>query len=288
MENFKKEGKVSHRKHFTARKPAYEGSAERIYSTDRSFDDEGSGAPRSHYGERRSGGERKTYGDRKPAGDRKSYGERKAYSDRKPAGDRKPYGDRRPYGAKPGAKKFFPKKDDGIGRMIKKGKEQLHASLSDNDYVQPPVQDVVRLNKYIANSGVCSRREADSLIQSGCVTVNGEVEEYDKLIITGPQALEMVKPNSVVVVVDTQRPMMTDCPALLDRVEKLAAYLGCTVSDLLGETQAPRPSGPLPEGAVTEGDWGRDTVSLKSALLYVFHKTTPPALRATSPDKGRL
>ncbi len=44
----------------------------------------------------------------------------------------------------------------------------------------------------------------------------------DKLVITGPEALEMVKPNSVVVVVDTQRPMMTDCPALLDRVEKLA------------------------------------------------------------------
>ncbi len=43
----------------------------------------------------------------------------------------------------------------------------------------------------------------------------------DKLIITGPEALEMVNPNSVVVVVDTQRPMITDCPALLDRVEKL-------------------------------------------------------------------
>ena len=43
----------------------------------------------------------------------------------------------------------------------------------------------------------------------------------DRLLVTGPEALEMVKPNSVVVVVDTQRPMMTDCPALLDRVEKL-------------------------------------------------------------------
>ncbi len=43
----------------------------------------------------------------------------------------------------------------------------------------------------------------------------------EKLLVTGPEALEMVKPNSVVVVVDTQRPMMTDCPALLDRVEKL-------------------------------------------------------------------
>ena len=44
----------------------------------------------------------------------------------------------------------------------------------------------------------------------------------DRMLVTGPEALEMVKPNSVVVVVDTQRPMMTDCPALLDRVEKLA------------------------------------------------------------------
>jgi 23S rRNA pseudouridine2605 synthase len=33
----------------------------------------------------------------------------------------------------------------------------------------------IRLNKYIANSGVCSRREADTLITAGVVTVNGEV-----------------------------------------------------------------------------------------------------------------
>ena len=43
----------------------------------------------------------------------------------------------------------------------------------------------------------------------------------ERILVTGPQALEMVKPNSVVVVVDTQRPMITDCPALLERVEKL-------------------------------------------------------------------
>lgn len=43
----------------------------------------------------------------------------------------------------------------------------------------------------------------------------------EKLLITGPEALEMVKPNAILVVVDTQRPMITDCPALLDRVEKI-------------------------------------------------------------------
>ncbi len=33
----------------------------------------------------------------------------------------------------------------------------------------------IRLNKYLANAGVCSRREADDFIQAGVVTVNGEV-----------------------------------------------------------------------------------------------------------------
>ena len=36
-------------------------------------------------------------------------------------------------------------------------------------------EDEVRLNKYLSNAGVCSRREADVLIQTGVVTVNGEI-----------------------------------------------------------------------------------------------------------------
>jgi 23S rRNA pseudouridine2605 synthase len=36
-------------------------------------------------------------------------------------------------------------------------------------------KDLIRLNKYLANAGVCSRREADKLIQSGVVKVNGKV-----------------------------------------------------------------------------------------------------------------
>lgn len=40
-------------------------------------------------------------------------------------------------------------------------------------HVDPTVP--VRLNKYLANAGVCSRREADEYIQAGVVKVNGEV-----------------------------------------------------------------------------------------------------------------
>lgn len=36
-------------------------------------------------------------------------------------------------------------------------------------------EEDVRLNKYLSNAGVCSRREADVLIQTGVVSVNGEI-----------------------------------------------------------------------------------------------------------------
>ena len=38
-----------------------------------------------------------------------------------------------------------------------------------------PKSDEVRLNKFIANSGICSRREADTYIQTGLVKVNGKI-----------------------------------------------------------------------------------------------------------------
>ena len=54
---------------------------------------------------------------------------------------------------------------------------------------RPKVADEIRLNKYIANSGVCSRRDADIYIQSGNVKVNG-----NPIVEMG----YMVKPGDIV------------------------------------------------------------------------------------------
>ena len=148
----------------------------------------GSDRPRRSFGEnseRRSfGGERRSF-----EGERRSFdGERRSFD-----GERRPFnGDRKPFGRKPAAgrggfnsgKKSFTKKDfnyfrneeeSGINKMIER-RPQLNADLySDNDMVNIPIKEEVRLNKYIANSGICSRREADNFILAGVVTVNGEV-----------------------------------------------------------------------------------------------------------------
>ncbi len=66
-------------------------------------------------------------------------------------------------------KKKFDKK---VSRKpFKKGKQGKHTERG----VSPREDNLVRLNKYLANAGVCSRREADKLIESGVVKVNGKI-----------------------------------------------------------------------------------------------------------------
>ena len=75
----------------------------------------------------------------------------------------------------------------------------------------------MRLNKYLSSHGVCSRREADRLIEEGRVSVNGEtastglqVNEGDLITVDGKPVRETVeeiflavnKPRGVVVTTD--------------------------------------------------------------------------------------
>ena len=66
---------------------------------------------------------------------------------------------------------FEPKRYDRPGQnRPNRGKVKLtpKSELKEDD-------GLVRLNKFIANAGICSRREADTLIESGTITVNGKV-----------------------------------------------------------------------------------------------------------------
>ena len=70
---------------------------------------------------------------------------------------------------------FNKNSDAGINRMISRRPIVEENNYSDADSVPTIIKDEIRLNKFIANSGICSRREADTLIAAGVVTVNGQV-----------------------------------------------------------------------------------------------------------------
>ncbi|MBD8348628.1 pseudouridine synthase [Dysgonomonas sp. HGC4] len=61
----------------------------------------------------------------------------------------------------------------GDSQNRSKGPKQLFKPVKYKENLDP--ETPIRLNKYLANAGVCSRREADSFITAGVVRVNGEL-----------------------------------------------------------------------------------------------------------------
>ncbi|MBP5488745.1 MAG: pseudouridine synthase [Bacteroidales bacterium] len=179
MEEFSKNGrKLRPRK--TSSGPAYSTSRdfnrERTNNSDRPVRAGSDRPQRSSYGDRphhsNGGYQGQDHGNRRP------------YSDRSQGGNARKGGfntrgnNARKFGKKPFHKReeFSRASQEGIDRMISRRPQVSdQGRWSDNDSVKSPIKEEVRLNKFIANSGVCSRREADTLIQAGVVTVNGVV-----------------------------------------------------------------------------------------------------------------
>ena len=161
----------------TAARPAFERTTYRQHDDEGGFRPEGFGAGlqsntpqrgayRSRnnyeggYGQQRQGG----YSQRPQQG---GYGQRPqgGYNQRPQQGG---YG--KPYGAAPykkGPRQHTADYDPNAKYSLKKRIEYKEINYDPNE--------PLRLNKFLANAGICSRREADEFIQAGVVTVNGEV-----------------------------------------------------------------------------------------------------------------
>ena len=154
-------------------------NSQRAYSSDRSneggFRPEGFGmALQQNNGEHRQGGyqQRGGYQPRQQGG----YGRpqsggynnnRGGYQSRQQGGYGRPQGggynnNRGGYG-----RPHTPGYDPNAKYNLKKRIEYKEENIDPNE--------PLRLNKFLANAGICSRREADEFIQAGVVTVNGEV-----------------------------------------------------------------------------------------------------------------
>ena len=116
--------------------------------------------PRQQGGYQQRGG----YGQRPQQG---GYQQRGGYGQRPQQGG---YQQRGGYGQRPQQGGFRPRTADYDPNAKYSMKKRIEYKEVNFDPNEP-----IRLNKFLANAGVCSRREADEFIQAGVVTVNGEV-----------------------------------------------------------------------------------------------------------------
>lgn len=153
-----------------------------------SYNREGSDRPyRPSYNNNREGGDRPyrpsynreggdrpyrpSYNNNREGGDR-PY--RSSYNNNREGGGYNREGSRRPRinqgGGRQGFARPVRRTDDYDPNAKYSKKKQIEYK---EQYVDP--NEPIRLNKFLANAGVCSRREADEFITAGVVTVNGEV-----------------------------------------------------------------------------------------------------------------
>ncbi len=148
---------------------------------------------------RRDSGERRDY--RRDSGERREFrrdsddnrrdyrrdsGERRDY--RRDSGERKEFrrdsDDRREFRRDSGDRQGYRRQGDRP--QYSKGRYGDNSGRQDSRFKgkprrpeRPPEPIInkgwVRLNKFLADAGVCSRREADKLIEAGAVTINGKV-----------------------------------------------------------------------------------------------------------------
>lgn len=156
--------------------------------------------PRTNYN--REGGEQRPYSPRpRTGGYNREGGEQRPYSPR-PRFNSGEGGEQRPYSPRPrtggynqgggynregGDRPYRPRtggynQGGGYNRPYRprtadynpNAKYSLKKQIEYKDVLTDP-NEPIRLNKFLANAGVCSRREADEFITAGVVSVNGEV-----------------------------------------------------------------------------------------------------------------
>ena len=121
--------------------------------------DQRSYRPRTNYN--REGGEQRPYTPR-PRFNSGEGGEQRSYTPRpRTGGYNQGGGYNRPY--RPRTADYNPN-----------AKYSLKKQIEYKDILTDP-NEPIRLNKFLANAGICSRREADEFITAGVVSVNGEV-----------------------------------------------------------------------------------------------------------------
>ncbi len=168
-------------------------NSERPYNSDKKFSKPG-GFKKPY--SRDDNSERPYNSDRKFSKPYNADGERNAEAR---GGFKKPFDARDKYerGNLKGGRKPFNKFDDKNDDRAKSYVQRRRLDKIDKDLHK----DTIRLNKFVANAGICSRREADTLIVQGLVEVNGkvvtemgyQVEKTDRVVFDG-QTISAEKP----------------------------------------------------------------------------------------------
>ena len=87
----------------------------------------------------------------------------------------------------------------------------------------------LRLNKYIADCGVCSRRQADALIGEGRVSVDGTIAVTGQKVLPGQTVTvdgRRISDDGETVLLIFNKPVGVECTTAADSKDNVVRYIG--------------------------------------------------------------
>lgn len=115
--------------------------------------------------------------------------------------------------------------------MVSDFRHQLYLGEMKNHNLKNEIEknEEIRINKYLSDAGICSRREADRLIEQGEILVNGmaaimgqKVKITDEIIVEG----KIVSREEERILIAFNKPVGIECTADLSNPDNIIDYIG--------------------------------------------------------------
>ena len=105
--------------------------------------------------------------------------------------------------------------------MEKENQNKINKKINRDEYV--------RLNKFLSDAGVCSRREADRMIEQGRVTVDGVTASMGMKILPFQSVIadgKKVEKEEKMILIALNKPVGIECTTSKDVAENIVVFVG--------------------------------------------------------------
>ncbi len=97
------------------------------------------------------------------------------------------------------------------------------------DLIRDRSEEPVRLNKYMSDSGFCSRREADRLIEAGKVLIDGNIAKLGDRVLPGQEVTacgKLLTPSSELILLALNKPAGIECTTDRTNPDNIIDFVG--------------------------------------------------------------
>lgn len=111
---------------------------------------------------------------------------------------------------------------------LKESNRRIDIKLKSNDDAEKDFLEYMRLNKFLSDAGVCSRRQADRMVEEGRITIDGRLAVMGEKVHEGMEICVDNKPITIQkekVLLAFNKPVGIECTTDMDNPDNIVSFV---------------------------------------------------------------